>query len=46
MHREMRNAYIILDGKPESKRLIGKPTRGWDVNINIDLKEIECDGRK
>jgi hypothetical protein len=37
---EMRNAYNILDGKPEGKRLFGKPGRGWEDNIRMDLREI------
>jgi hypothetical protein len=30
---EMRNAYNILVGKPERKRLLGRPTRKWEDNI-------------
>jgi hypothetical protein len=26
---------------PEGKKLLGKPRRGWKVNINIYLKEKE-----
>jgi hypothetical protein len=37
---ETRNAYRILVGKPEGKRLLGKPRRMWVVNIKINLREI------
>jgi hypothetical protein len=41
----MRNAYRILVGKPEGKRLIGRPRRRWVDNIKIYLREIlEWDG--
>jgi hypothetical protein len=30
---------MILLGKPEGKRLLGRPRRNWVDNIKIDLKE-------
>jgi hypothetical protein len=39
-----RNAYRILVGKPQGKRLIGRRRRRWVDNIKIDLGEIGCDG--
>jgi hypothetical protein len=42
--REMKNAYNILVGKPEGKRLLGKPRRRWDDNIRMDLREIRWEG--
>jgi hypothetical protein len=36
-----RNAYMILVGKPEGKRPLGKLRRRWVDNIKIDLKELE-----
>jgi hypothetical protein len=39
----MRNAYIILVGKPGGKRLPGRPRRRWDDNIKMDLREIGLD---
>jgi hypothetical protein len=30
----------ILDGKPEGKRLLGRPRRRWEGDIRTDLKEI------
>jgi hypothetical protein len=37
---ETRNAYRILVGKPEGKRLLGRPRRRWVDNIEMDLREI------
>jgi hypothetical protein len=36
---EMRNAYRIFVGKPEGNKL----RRTSEGNININLKEVECD---
>jgi hypothetical protein len=41
---EKRNAYRILMGKPERKRRLGRPKRRWVDNIEMDPREIECDG--
>jgi hypothetical protein len=35
-----RKAYRILVGKPEGKRPLGRPTRRWEDNIRMDLREI------
>jgi hypothetical protein len=35
---EKRNTYRILVGKPEGKRPLGRPTRRWVDNINMDLR--------
>jgi hypothetical protein len=37
---ETRNAYRILLGKPEGKRLLGRPRRRLVENIKMDLREI------
>jgi len=29
-------------GKPDRTRLLGRPGRGWEVNIKIDLQEVGC----
>jgi len=29
-------------GKPEGKRLLGRPRRRWEYNINTDLQEVGC----
>jgi hypothetical protein len=41
---EKRNAYRILMGKPEVKRLLGRPGRMLEDNIKVDLKEIGWGG--
>jgi hypothetical protein len=33
-----RNAYRILMRKPEGKRPLGRPRRGWEAYIKMDLK--------
>jgi hypothetical protein len=38
----MRIGYLV--GKPEGKRLLGKPRRTWVDNIKMDLGEIGWDG--
>jgi hypothetical protein len=35
-----RNAYRLLVGKPEEKRLLGRPRRRWVDNIRMDLREV------
>jgi hypothetical protein len=41
---ERRNVYRYLVGKPEGKRLPGRPRRRWDDNITMDLQEVGCGG--
>jgi hypothetical protein len=38
--REKRNVYRLLVGKPEGKRLLGRPRRRWTDNIKMDILEI------
>jgi ribosome biogenesis protein Nip4 len=40
---EVRNAYKILIGKPESKRPLRRPRRRWEDNIRMYLREIGCE---
>ena len=42
---ESRSVYRVLMGKPEGKRLIGRPRCRWEDNIKMDLQEIGCWGR-
>jgi hypothetical protein len=35
-----RNAYRILVGMPERRRLLGRPRRRWADNIKMNLREI------
>jgi len=37
-------AYRVLVGKPEEKRLLGRPRRRWEDNIKMDLQEVGCGG--
>jgi hypothetical protein len=37
---EERNVYKVLMGKPEGKRVLGRPTRTWQDGIRTDLREI------
>jgi hypothetical protein len=37
---EKGDAYMILVGKPERKRPLGRSRRRWMENIKIDLREI------
>jgi hypothetical protein len=39
---EERGVYRVLVGKSEGKRPLGKPRRGWDGNIRMDLQEVGC----
>jgi hypothetical protein len=41
---EKMNAYRILVGKPEGKRLLGRPGYRWMDNIKLDLREIGWGG--
>jgi hypothetical protein len=41
---EKRNAYRILEGKPEGKRPLGRPRCRCVDNIKTDLIEIGWDG--
>jgi hypothetical protein len=37
---EKRYAHMILVGKPEGKRPLGRPRRSWVDNIKMDLREM------
>jgi hypothetical protein len=37
---EKRNMYMLLVGKPEGERPLGRPKRRWIDNIVMDLLEI------
>ena len=34
------NAYRVLVGKPEGKRLLGRPRRTWENNICLGLGDV------
>jgi len=39
---EERGVYRVLEGKPEGKRLLGRPRHRWVDNIRMDLQEVGC----
>jgi hypothetical protein len=39
---EIRNSYRILVGNLEGKKQFGRPRHGWDDNIKMHFKEVEC----
>ena len=41
---ERRGVYRVLVGKPEGKRPLGRPRRGWEGKIKVDLYEMGCGG--
>jgi hypothetical protein len=34
---EKRDAYKVLVGKPEGRKLLGRPKHRWEDNIKMDL---------
>ena len=40
---ERRVMHRVLVGKPEGKRLLGRPRRRWEDNIKMDLQEVGRD---
>ena len=42
---EGRSAFKILTGKPTGKRPLGRPSRRWEDNIRMNLKEIGVNTR-
>jgi len=41
---ERRGTYMVLVGKPEGPRPLGKPRHRWEDNIKMDLQEVGCRG--
>jgi hypothetical protein len=39
-----RGVLRFLMGKPERKRLLGRPRRRWGDNIKMDLKQVGGEG--
>ena len=40
---ERRGVYMVLVGKPEGKRPLGRPGRRWEDSIKMDLQEWEVE---
>jgi hypothetical protein len=34
------SVYRVLVGKPEGKRLLGRPRHRWEDNVRMDLQEV------
>ena len=41
---ERRGVYMVLVGKSEGKRPLGRPRHRWEDNIKMDLQEAGCGG--
>jgi hypothetical protein len=39
---ERRGVYEVLVGKPEGKRLLGRPRCRWEDNMKMNLQEVGC----
>jgi len=39
---ERKGVYKVLVGKPEGKRLLGRPRRRWEDNNKLDLQKVGC----
>ena len=39
---EEESVHRVLVGKPEGKRLLGRPRCRWEDNIKMDLQEVGC----
>ena len=37
-----KGVYRGLVGKPEGKRLLGRPRRRWEGNVKVDLLDVGC----
>jgi hypothetical protein len=35
-----RGVYRVLVGKPEGKKVLGRPRRRWEDNIRMDLQDV------
>ena len=40
---QFRNAFRVLEEKPEGKKPLGRPSSRWEDNIKMDLRELGCD---
>jgi hypothetical protein len=41
-YEDGRGVYRVLVGKPEGKRPLGRPRRGLEDNVRMDLQEVGC----
>jgi hypothetical protein len=40
---EERGVHMVLEGKPERKRPLGRPRHRWEDNIKMDVQEVGGD---
>jgi hypothetical protein len=38
--RDRRITYMVLMGKPEGERPLGRPRHGWEDNIEMSIQEV------
>jgi hypothetical protein len=38
-----RSSCMVLVGKPEGKRSLGRPKHRWVDNVNMDVQEVGCE---
>jgi hypothetical protein len=38
---DRRDAYTVLGEKPERRKPLGRPRRGWENNIKMDCQQVE-----
>jgi len=43
-HVPRTGGYRDLLGKPEGKRLLGRPRHRWENNITMNFQEVGCEG--
>jgi len=41
---EGRGVHVVLMGKPEGKRPLGRPRHRWEDNVKVDIQEVGCGG--
>ena len=41
---ERKGVYRVLVGKRKGKRPLGRPSRRWQDNVNMDLQQVGCGG--
>jgi hypothetical protein len=42
--KKKKKAYMMLVGKPEGKRPLGRPRRRWVYNVKVDSRQIGWSG--
>ena len=42
--KKTKGVYMVLVGKPEGQRPLGRPRHRWEDNIKIDIQTVGCEG--